>query len=381
MTLTNLKTAIVLPAVAAGLALMPSCKNAPAPEGSPSATPSPAPAASATPAQVVASPSATPEAPAATPPTAADAAAPIELKDPVAVVNGEPITKAQLQEAFNNAVESAGAKMADLKPQQINEGYRQLLTDMVMDKLVTKAASGIAIPDEEVNAEVAKIKQQFPSPEVFEAQIKASGMDPAKLAEKIRTSMQQRSWMKSQLAGIPSATEADAQKFYDAHPNDFKSPDQVKASHILFMVNKDDSADTVKKKEDAANKAYELAKKGGNFNDMAKEQSEEPGAKQTGGDLGFFTAERMVPEFSQAAFAMAVGDISKPVRSQFGFHVIKVTDKKPAGTMPFAEVKDQLLTYLSETNKREAVQNVLTKLQESAKIETTIPLEKTGKQE
>ena len=106
---------------------------------------------------------------------------------------------------------------------------------------------------------------------------------------------------------------------------------------------------------------------------MAKELSEEPGAKESAGDLGFFTKDRMVPEFANAAFAQKVGDISQPVRTQFGWHVIKVTETKPAGTMPFPEVKDQIMGYLKSTNQREAVQAVLKKLKESAKIETFLP--------
>ena len=105
----------------------------------------------------------------------------------------------------------------------------------------------------------------------------------------------------------------------------------------------------------------------------AKELSEEPGAKESAGDLGFFTKDRMVPEFANAAFSQKVGDISQPVRTQFGWHVIKVTETKPAGTVPFPEVKDQITGYLKSTSQREAVQEVLKKLKESAKIETFLP--------
>ena len=81
----------------------------------------------------------------------------------------------------------------------------------------------------------------------------------------------------------------------------------------------------------------------------------------------------MVPEFADAAFAQKVGDISKPVKTQFGWHVIKVTDKKAAGTVPFDQVKEQVVSYLKSNNQREAVQAVLNKLKESAKIETFLP--------
>ena len=90
----------------------------------------------------------------------------------------------------------------------------------------------------------------------------------------------------------------------------------------------------VNQKLKAAQGAEARAKKGEDFTALAKELSEEPGAKESGGDLGFFPKDRMVPEFAEVAFSEKVGEISDPVRTQFGWHVIKVTEKKPAGTLP-----------------------------------------------
>jgi len=86
-----------------------------------------------------------------------------------------------------------------------------------------------------------------------------------------------------------------------------------------------------------------------------------------------FAKDRMVPEFANAAFSQKPGEISDPVKTQFGWHVIKVTEKKPAGTVPFEEVKDQITAYLKSAKQREAVQAVLKKLKDSAQIESTLP--------
>ena len=185
--------------------------------------------------------------------------------------------------------------------------------------------------------------------------------------------LQQQRWMQSQIKDGDKITDADAKKFYDSNTEEFKNPETVKASHILFTVNKDDSPEVVKQKEDAAKKAIARAKKGEDFNKLAKELSEEPGAKESGGDLGFFAKDRMVPEFAEAAFSQKPGEISGPVRTQFGWHVIKVTDKKPAGTVPFEEVKEQIIAYLKSAKQREAVQAILKKLKDSAQIESTLP--------
>lgn len=370
MTKSHLHTLILSPVAAAALALLPACKPAPSPQETPGT-----PAPTATPAPV-ASPSAAaaPSAADTNTPAAPEAAAPsVDLKDPVAKVNGEEISKAQVEEAFNAAVQASGVKANDLTPEQKLNGYRQILDELIMDKLVAKAAAAEAVSDADITAEIAKLKKQFPSEEAFETQLKEAGQSPEKLNTAIRTMLQQQRWMQSQIKDGDKVADADAKKFYDTNTEEFKNPETVKASHILFMVNKDDSEEVVKQKEAAANKAAARAKKGEDFNKLAKELSEEPGAKESGGDLGFFAKDRMVPEFADAAFSQKPGDISAPVKTQFGWHVIKVTEKKPAGTVPFEEVKDQITAYLKSAKQREAVQAVLKKLKDSAQIESTLP--------
>lgn len=297
---------------------------------------------------------------------------PVELPEIVATVNGQNITKQQLQDLFNSALQASGAKIQDLDAQQQLGGYSQLLQDLIMDKLVSEAASGEKVTDADVDAELAKIKGQFPDEKAFQEQITQSGMTPEKLKENIRTGLQQSRWMKSQVK-TEEVTEAQAKAFYESNTKEFEQPETVKASHILFMVDADASADVLKQKEEAAQKAAERAAAGEDFTKLAKELSEEPGASESGGDLGFFSKDRMVPEFAEVAFSQKVGDISKPVKTQFGWHIIKVTDKKAAGTVPFDQVKDQIISYLKSTQQREAVQAVLNKLKQSAKIETFLP--------
>ena len=372
MTNFHLSAAILSPVAAAALVLLPACKPAPAPVEAPS---KPAPTAAPT-----VAPAAAPAATAAPAPAGTNAAAPsetgapsVELKDPVAKVNGEDITKAQVEEAFAAAVQASGVKAADLTADQKLNGYRQILDELIMDKLVAKAAASETVSDEDVTAEIAKLKKQFPTEEAFEAQLKEAGQSPDKLKTALRTMLQQQRWMQSQIKDGDKITDADAKKFYDTNTEEFKNPETVKASHILFMVNKDDSEEVVKQKEAAAKKAAARAKKGEDFSKLAKELSEEPGAKESGGDLGFFAKDRMVPEFAEAAFSQKPGTISDPVKTQFGWHVIKVTEKKPAGTVPFEEVKDQITAYLKSAKQREAVQGVLKKLKDSAQIESTLP--------
>ena len=376
MTRSQSTKATIIPLLAAGLLALPACK--------PPTPAEPKPQAEATPAATDASEQAivaklkeagvdaTVSVDSAAPAPAPADNKPIELPEVVATVNGQNITKQQLQELFNAAIQASGAKIADLNSEQQLGGYTQLLQDLIMDKLVAEAASTEKVSDADVDAELAKIKGQFPDDKAFQEQIAQSGMTPDKLKENIRTGLQQSRWMKSQVKS-PEITDDQAKTFYESNIKEFEQPETVKATHILFMVEPDAPADVVKQKEEAAAKAAERAAAGEDFSKLAKELSEEPGASESGGDLGFFPKDRMVPEFADAAFAQKVGDISKPVKTQFGWHVIKVTDKKAAGTVPFDQVKEQVVSYLKSNNQREAVQAVLNKLKESAKIETFLP--------
>ena len=267
-----------------------------------------------------------------------------------------------------------GVKASDLSPEQKLEGYRQILDELITEKLVNKAAAGITVPQSDVDAQIAKIKAQFPSDEDFSKQLAQVGQTPEQLSDTIKKMLQQQRWLEGQLAGKTEVTDEEAKKFYEENKTEFQQPETVKASHILFRVNKDDSEDVVNQKLKAAQGAETRAKKGEDFTALAKELSEEPGAKESGGDLGFFPKDRMVPEFSEVAFSQKVGDVSDPVRTQFGWHVIKVTDKKAAGTVPYEEVKAQLITYLKAKKREEAAQALLKSLRTSAQIENTLPL-------
>jgi peptidyl-prolyl cis-trans isomerase C len=153
-----------------------------------------------------------------------------------------------------------------------------------------------------------------------------------------------------------ATTEAAMRKVYDEAASQMGGDEEVRARHILVEA------------EDEAKQIVDELKKGGDFAELAKKKSKDPGASD-GGDLGYFTKEQMVPEFSKVAFATEPGKISDPVKSQFGWHVIKVEDKRKRKAPDFEQVKPQIETYVT----RKAQADLVAKLRESAKIERTEP--------
>ncbi|KWV53084.1 peptidylprolyl isomerase [Bradyrhizobium macuxiense] len=154
--------------------------------------------------------------------------------------------------------------------------------------------------------------------------------------------------------GKAATTDEAMKKVYDEAAKQITGEQEVRARHIL--VETEDEAKAIKAELD----------KGADFAELAKKKSKDPGASD-GGDLGFFTKEQMVPEFSAVAFSLEPGKISDPVKSQFGWHIIKVEEKRNRKAPDFDQVKGQIETYVT----RKAQADYVAKLREAAKIERT----------
>lgn len=155
------------------------------------------------------------------------------------------------------------------------------------------------------------------------------------------------------LQGV-SVSEADVRRQYEQNRQAYHHAKEVKASHILFMLKEDAPEEEVLKVREKAESVLAEAKKGGDFAALAKKYSQDPSAARNSGDLGYFTRDRMVPAFADAAFALNPGDISDLVRTRFGFHIIKVEDVKPEKTDSFDEVKKQIEDSIREQEARDA---------------------------
>jgi parvulin-like peptidyl-prolyl isomerase len=312
---------------------------------------------------------------AAPPAPAADATAkkPFVLPDTVAVVEGSEIKKAELEKAFNNVLTAQKMKAADVPEDQRLQGYRMLLDDIILDKLLTKRCAGTKVTDEEVNAQFDRIKGSFGSEEELKKQVESAGESIDKVKSGLRDRLREEHWIDSQVKDKVKVTDIDAEDFYKKNPEQFKTPEQVRASHILVKVAADAKPEVVVAKLKEAEAIAARVKKGEDFAALAKELSEDPSAKENSGDLNFFARDAMVPEFSKAAFAMKKNEISDPVRSEYGYHVIKVTDRKDAETVSLEKVKPQLLAYLEKKKKQEEVEKVLQDVRAKAEVKVNLP--------
>ncbi len=152
-------------------------------------------------------------------------------------------------------------------------------------------------------------------------------------------------------------SEKDVKDYYDAHKAEFAANSQIRASHILV------------KTEEEAKKIAEQLKKGADFATLAKEKSIDTGSAKNGGDLGFFSRGQMVPEFERAAFSLKKGEVSAPVKTQYGYHLIKVTDRKEGTPLEFDKVKDLLTQKLTAEKQKAVFDSYIEGLKSSYKVE------------
>jgi parvulin-like peptidyl-prolyl isomerase len=299
----------------------------------------------------------------------------LNIPDPVAVVEGKEIKRAELDGPLNALIAKSGKKPEEITDAEKIAGARMIVDNLIIQELVNKRSASTPVTDEEVDARFSKVASQFPDPKQFDAQLKEAGLTQETLKGKIKDGLRGNKWIEAQIAGKADVTEDETKAFYESHPDAFKAPEMVRASHILVLTPEGSTPEVIAQKEKAINAAAARIAKGEDFATVAKEVSEDPGTKEKGGDLDFFPKQAMVPEFSDAAFALKKDEVSKVVKSKYGYHIIKQTDRKEARTIPFDEAKPKLLAYLGTQKKQQVVQAFLKDLVAKADVKNNLPAE------
>ncbi len=291
---------------------------------------------------------------------------PMEATGPVAIVDGVEISK----DRFNETAQRRMGNMSSPIPPQLMAFFQEKLLDMVIDEYLLDQKidnSNIKIDQEELDKGFNDFKGRFPTTEDYNKFLKENNLEESRIREDMRKDLILQKIMIKE-SNIDLSDEV-LKAEYDEYLEEFKQEEQVRASHILIPVSGDADQDAI---DQATKKAKEVAAKAqapdADFAALAKAESSCP-SSASGGDLNFFAAEMMVTEFSEAAFAMKVGEISDPVRSQFGYHIIKVTDRKEARTIPFDEAKVIIKEKLKEEKMQAAFESLMNNLKSGVTIE------------
>lgn len=260
-------------------------------------------------------------------------------QDPtVAVVNGQKITESQ----WNKALQELAGK--------------NVLNNLIDETLIQQKAKqeGVAVSDEEIKDRINQVISGYPSEEAF---VQANNLTKERFRHLVTIDLMASKVIEKSITPV---TDQDIQKYYEEHPEEFQHPDQVKARHIL--VNTKEEADEI----------YARLAAGGDFAAIAKEKSQDFSSKDQGGELGYFSRGQMVPEFEEAAFSLAVGELSKPVKTDYGWHIIQVEDKKPAKTDKLEEVKEKIRRELIDRQVNDRFPSWMESLRQEAKIDVKV---------
>ncbi len=294
-----------------------------------------------------------------------------KLPKVVALVNKVSIEKGPFARVMNNALASAAGH--EIVGDQLKKLEKNVLDQLIATEVLYEAAkeAGIKPEDKDLEKQMGDIKARFKTDEAFNKALASQKMTLDELKLEVRKNMTIHNYVESKLVVGVKVSEADAQKYYNDNKDKFKTPEMVRARHIILMLDpKADEktrAETRKKMEEIQGKL----KGGAKFEDLAEKYSQD-GSKAKGGDLGFFPRGSMVKEFEDAVFNMKPGEVSGIVTTQFGLHLIKFEEKKPAGTSQFSEVKEMVVKGLESDAKREKVAKAIDDLKKKAKIKVNI---------
>lgn len=290
----------------------------------------------------------------------------------IAKVNGTVISAEEVEQETKNITMQyqsnvSPAQLKEMQPSIKKQAIETLVSRVLLFFEADKKE--IKVPKEKVESEIQHIMSRFPSEAAFKKQLEDSGIS----SEKVEFDISQQMRIDILVEGYLSKTELavaddEVETFFKENPKSFYAPEQVKASHILFKFQPSDPQETKDQKRLEMSGLLGQINNGADFAEIAKEKSECP-SKQKGGDLDFFEKGKMVEPFEKAAFAMEIGAVSDIIETQFGYHLIKVTDRKDERLFKLEEVKSNIQDHLLNLKKQQGFDTYIQELREGAEIE------------
>ena len=285
-------------------------------------------------------------------------------------VNGEEISQLRLERYFAEYLEDQGRAVASIRSPSAYKQLRQAALDALIDKeLLWQEARkrGVVISDATVQSQVDQTRQAMGGAQVFARRLEDAGFDEAAYIEYTRRDLAAQQVF-SELTRVDAPDEQQVRTFFEEHRAQMNRPEEIQVRHILIKVPQGAEASTVA----AARLRLEAIRKkineGADFASVARSDSEDASASQ-GGDLGYFPRGRMLPEFETAAFALAPGAVSAPVRTAVGWHLIYLQNRMEAANVTEEQGLDMVRAYLARQKQVQARLQALAQLRSSNRIE------------
>jgi peptidyl-prolyl cis-trans isomerase C len=291
----------------------------------------------------------------------------------VATVNGVALSKADYDvevSRLDKQIAMSGRTPADAEMVVMKQ---KILDNMIGREVLKQEAAkqGIKADEAEITIQMTELKKKFGSDEEFKNALTKMNVTEDSIRSQFKDELALRKLIEKEVADKITLGPNEAKDFYDKNPEIFKSPEMVRASHILVKVEQGASPEDKAKALEKIKAIQKRIQGGEDFAEVAKQVSDCP-SKEQGGDLDFFPREQMVGPFADAAFAMKTGQISDIVETEFGYHLIKDTDRKEAGVMAFEEMKPRIEQHVKSEKVNQQLAQYVDKLKSSAKIEILV---------
>jgi len=299
-----------------------------------------------------------------------EAAAPPRDDDVVALVNSVPIYRRSVRAIVQGTILSQ-ENDSEPAPETIRRLATEALDSLIDFELLFQASQAreISIQDADVEEEVGRTLEKFGSQKAFAEALKNQGINEDELRRDTRKSLAVNRMLEGDVLRDTRITEAQVEQFYTTNKEQFQHPPQTRASHILIRASQKASKQEQASAQAKAAQLLQLLRDGADFAELARAHSQDPGTNALGGDLGFFSAGEMDEAFEKAVAPLEKGQISAIVRTSYGYHIIKITDRRDAGYDAIDEVRERIRGALLKTERRRRQADFVAELRKTAKIE------------
>jgi len=290
----------------------------------------------------------------------------------VATVNGEPIYNGKLEKLANKQLrKDIRYQSTGSSPGQIKIVKRKILNQLIMQEVLRQASLKESVKDfdKKLKQEIETIKEQFKTIENFKKYLPNKNMTNKQFKTYLTSRVQINEYLRANNILDPNIPEEKIKEFYKNNQNSFKNEERMKLRHILLTVEQNATNEAKKEVYKEANKLREMIVGGEDFAKIAKEYSKSAEADKENGELGLITRGFMPKEFDKVAFTIKEGEISKPIETKFGYHIIEVIEKHGENITPYEKVRDFIRKYLQEEVTRKNMEIHLQKIRKEAKIE------------
>jgi PPIC-type PPIASE domain len=238
----------------------------------------------------------------------------------------------------------------------------QILRSLIANTAARGSASQETVGPAEIDRGLDLLRWQFLDSNEWRSALRRSGLSARSLRTMLRDDLRADRWIRARIDPQIDATPDECRAFYDAHPESFSMPDRFRVSHLFLAAPPETPPEVVDQKRERIEALGQRLAAGEDFFEVVAHESEDEETKASGGDLGFFSAARVPPDFFAAVKRLPLGRIGPPIQTRLGFHIIRLTDSKPARQLSFDEAKPEIALRIANQKRQSAGLNLAAEL-------------------